>query len=67
MSNWQSFKASCMEPPRLEKIMTADGLVYRITYAGMCKEHKQDWQAEWHYRQACDMYVQNLATRGGNA
>jgi hypothetical protein len=55
-----------MEPPRLEKIMTAEGIVYRITYAGMVKEHKQDWQAEWHYRQACDMYVQNLATRRSN-
>lgn len=45
--------------PTIENI---DG-VWRVTYAGMVKEHRQDWQAEWHYRQAMELW---LAARGGD-
>ena len=64
MSEWQSFQDSCMHPPQIEQITKADGSkIWRVTYAGMIKEHRQDWQAEWHYRQACEMYVQQLAQK----
>ena len=43
--------------PTIEKI---NG-IWRVTYAGMVKEHRQDWQAEWHYRQAMELW---LAARG---
>jgi hypothetical protein len=46
-------------PPTLEQV----GDIWRVTYAGMVKEHKQDWQAQWHYQQACDMY---LSARGSD-
>lgn len=54
-----------MQPPQIEQIVRDDGTkVWRVTYAGMVKEHRQDWQADWHYRQACEIYVQQIATRG---
>ena len=64
MSEWQSFKASCMQPPKIEQIEKENGeKVWRVTYAGMIKEHAQDWQAKRHYGQACEVYVQQLATK----
>ena len=64
MSEWQSFKASCMQPPKIRQIVKGDGSkTWVVEYAGMIKEHAQDWQAEWHYRQACEVYVQQLATK----
>jgi len=39
--------------PTIEKV---DG-VWRVTYAGMVKEHRQDWQAEWHYQQAIELWL----------
>jgi hypothetical protein len=39
--------------PTIKKI---DG-VWHVTYAGMTKEHRQDWQAEWHYRQAMELWL----------
>lgn len=49
-----------MEPPKLEKMVTPYGFRWYVTYAGMVREYKHDWAAEWHYRQACEFY---LATR----
>jgi hypothetical protein len=34
-----------MKPPKLEKIITDAGILYRVSYAGMVKDHKHDWQA----------------------
>lgn len=52
-----------MNPPRLERVVTAEGCEWRIHYAGMIKVHRQEWQAMWYYRQVCDAYVQSLADR----
>jgi hypothetical protein len=39
--------------PVIEKI---NGM-WRVTYAGIVKEHRQDWQAEWHYQQAMGLWL----------
>lgn len=50
-----------MQPPRLERVLTDDGYVWRIHYAGMVKTHRQDWQAKWMYQQILDAYAADLA------
>jgi hypothetical protein len=42
--------------PTLEQVNTADGIIWRVTYAGMVKEHRQEWQARWQYDRACEVY-----------
>jgi superfamily II DNA helicase RecQ len=42
--------------PTIEQITTPSGIIWRITYAGMVKEHRQEWQARWLYDRACVMY-----------
>jgi len=43
-------------PPELVQIDTPSGPLWRITYAGMTREHGQEWQARWIYEQAVSMY-----------
>lgn len=52
-----------MTPPRLEVIQTKEGRIFRIHYAGMIKEHRQEWQANWYYQQVLNAYVEDLANR----
>ena len=42
--------------PELVQINTPSGPLWRITYAGMTREHRQEWQAKWIYEQAMRMY-----------
>lgn len=39
-------------PPKLQKV----GDMWRVTYGSIVKEHRQDWQAIWHYEQLCEYY-----------
>jgi hypothetical protein len=48
-----------MPPPTINRIQTASGPIWRITYAGMTREHRQDWQAAWLFKQATSMYYSN--------
>jgi len=41
-----------MKPPTIEKV----GDVWRVAYAGMIKEHRQEWQARVFYEQAIQLY-----------
>jgi len=52
-----------MKAPKLEKIVTDVGILYRVTYAGMVKDHKHDWQATSLYWHLYECYVLNLAAR----
>lgn len=45
-----------MQPPKLELIDTANEKIWRVTYAGMIKEHRQEWQARVFYEQAIQLY-----------
>ena len=64
MSEWQhDFQDSCMNPPKIEEIETEDGKRWRVIYAGMVKDHKQQWQAVRHYNEACEVYGQQLGLR----
>jgi len=49
-----------MQPPKLEKLNTKNGEIWRIYYAGMIKEHRQEWQARVFYEQALRLYTQRL-------
>jgi len=42
--------------PTIEQITTPSGIIWRVIYAGMVKEHRQEWQARWQYDRACEMY-----------
>lgn len=46
-----------MQPPELELIDTANGKIWRVAYAGMIKEHRQEWQARVFYEQALQLYA----------
>lgn len=52
-----------MKAPKLEKIITDAGILYRVTYAGMVKDHKHDWQATNLYWHLCECYVLDLAAK----
>ena len=52
-----------MRPPKLEKIVTDKGTIYRVTYAGMAKDHKHDYQATSLYWHLSQCYVLNLANK----
>lgn len=52
-----------MKPPTLELINTKNGDVWRVTYAGMIKEHRQEWQARVFYEQALQLYSRRLKRR----
>lgn len=43
-------------PPELVQIDTPSGPLWRISYAGMVREHAQEWQARWIYEQAQRIY-----------
>lgn len=43
--------------PTIECIETADGPMWCVTYAGMTRYHRQDWQAWWLYEAARVAYV----------
>jgi hypothetical protein len=42
--------------PKLDVIETKYGKLYRVTYAGMTREHYQEWQAKCWYEQALEMW-----------
>jgi len=44
------------EIPKLEVIETKNGKMYRVTYAGMSREHYQEWQAKCWYEQVLEMW-----------
>ena len=52
-----------MNPPKIEEIETENGKRWRVIYAGMVKDHRQEWQAQRHYNEACEVYGQQLGLR----
>lgn len=50
-----------MPPPTLERIETPDGVIWRVSYAGMVREHQQDWQAFTFYEMARAAYAVQVA------
>jgi len=52
-----------MSAPTFEQYSTPHGLVYSVTYAGMTRYFRQDWQALWVYELARVMYCAHLAVR----
>lgn len=43
--------------PTIERHDTPHGVIWRVTYAGMVREHRQDWQAWCWYEMACAAYA----------
>ena len=46
-----------MPAPTLERLETPDGVIWRVSYAGMVRYHRQDWQAFTFYEMAQAMYL----------
>ena len=42
--------------PKLDVIETKHGKLYRVTYAGMTREHYQEWQAKCWHEQLLEMW-----------
>lgn len=56
MSNNAFAKDSSYSAPKLDVIETENGKLYRVTYAGMTREHIQEWQARCWFEQVLDMW-----------
>jgi hypothetical protein len=50
-----------MSAPTFEQYKTRHGLVYSVTYAGMTRYFKRNWQALWVYELSRMMYCAHLA------
>lgn len=50
--HWPQLMTDRPLPPKLQKV----GDMWRVTYGSIVKEHRQDWQAIWHYEQLCEYY-----------
>jgi hypothetical protein len=49
-----------MDLPTMERIETDEGTIWRVTYAGMVREHRQEWQARVFLQQALQMAASEL-------
>jgi hypothetical protein len=56
MNNNAFAKDSPYSAPKLDVIETENGKLYRVTYAGMTREHIQEWQARCWFEQVLDMW-----------
>ena len=56
MNNNAFAKDSAYSAPKLDVIKTENGKLYRGTYAGMTREHVQEWQARCWFEQVLDMW-----------
>ena len=56
MNNNAFAKDSSYSAPKLDVIETENGKLYRVTYAGMTREHIQEWQARCWFEQVLDMW-----------
>ena len=54
-----------MTPPKIEKVFRDNQPTYCVSVCGMEFYHRQDWQAAWHFEQACIFYRDQLEKRGG--
>jgi hypothetical protein len=52
-----------MQPPKLEKMVTAKETVWEVTYAGMTRRFKRDYEATAFYYHLRECYVLHLAQR----
>lgn len=52
-----------MNLPTIELIETKDGKIWRVVYAGMVKEHRQEWQARVFYQQALQLAARRRQRR----
>lgn len=46
-----------MPAPTIEFVKDENGGYWEVSYAGMCRRHRQDWQAWWLYELARAAYV----------
>jgi hypothetical protein len=53
-----------MDLPKLERIETDEGTIWRVVYAGMVREHRQEWQARVFLQQALQMAASELRRQG---
>ena len=49
-----------MELPTMERIKSDDGTIWRVSYAGMVREHRQEWQARVFLQQALQQAAMEL-------
>ena len=52
-----------MQPPKLEKMVTGRDTVWEVTYVGMKRRFKRDYEATAFYCHLCECYVLQLAQR----
>lgn len=52
-----------MQTPKLEKMVTGRDTVWEVTYAGMTRRFKRDYEATAFYYHLSECYVLQLAQR----
>lgn len=67
MCFWEaSFEGSDdMTPPSIQRVIRNNEPIFKVSVCGMEFYHRQDWQAAWHFEQACIFYRGQLEKRGG--
>lgn len=45
-----------VEPPMMRRFDTEDGPEWEVCYGGVCRRHRQPWQAQWLWIQAQSAY-----------
>lgn len=55
-----------MPAPTIEFVKDEGGGYWEITYAGMTRRHRQDWQAWCFYEMARAAYLMQQTALGGN-
>jgi len=49
--------------PTLELLVDDEGPIWQVTYNGMTRRHRQEWQAWIYYEWAKALYVVDQATK----
>ena len=54
-----------MSKPTLKQVVKDGALVWELSYGGMTRYFKFDWQANFHYEQAVRLYRSRITGKSG--
>jgi hypothetical protein len=55
-SNLGGLSEVAVSAPVIERVEDAEGVLWCVSYAGMRRCHRQEWQAQWLYEAALAAY-----------
>lgn len=63
LSNLGGLSEAAVVEPYMERLEDEGGVLYCVTYAGMRRCHRQEWQAQWLYEAAMAAYATEVQRR----